>query len=313
MIDFLFLTNNNFFYMIYREGEKMLVNFNTMLQEAKKNRYAVPHFNINNLEWTKYILEEMDQLKCPVILGVSEGAKRYMGGFLTIYKMVEGLIDDLHISIPVCLHLDHGSSFAVCKEAIDAGFTSVMIDASRYELEENMKITSSVVEYAHARGVSVEAEVGHVGGTEDNVHGDVFRATLEDCFAISTTGIDALAPALGSVHGLYQGEPNLDFKRMEKINTALSIPLVLHGGTGIPEDMIQKSIACGISKININTELQLAWHQAMLDFVKSHQEVYDPRKVIGSGEGKIKEKIRKIVETFHMSNQSTKIDESNII
>ena len=284
----------------------MLVNFNEMLNLAKKDKYAVPHFNINNLEWAKYILEKMQEENLPVILGVSEGAKKYMGGFYTIRCMVEGLIKDLNINIPVCLHLDHGSSFESCKEAIDAGFSSVMIDASKYDLETNKKITKEVVDYAHSKGVSVEAEVGHVGGTEDNVYGDVFRATLEDCIEISKTGIDALAPALGSVHGLYKGEPNLDFERMKQIDETLSIPLVLHGGTGIPYDMIKKAISCGISKININTELQVTWHKDVLEFIKSNPGVYDPRKVISSGEAAMKNKISELVDVFNLNHISSK-------
>lgn len=284
----------------------MLVNFNEMLNLAKKEKYALPHFNINNLEWTKYILEKMQEENLPVILGVSEGAKKYMGGFYAISCMVKGLIKDLNITIPVCLHLDHGSSFESCKEAIDSGFSSVMIDASKYDLETNKKITKQVVDYAHPKGVSVEAEVGHVGGTEDNIYGDVFRATLEDCLEISKTGIDALAPALGSVHGLYKGEPNLDFDRMREINEALSIPLVLHGGTGIPYDMIKKAISCGISKININTELQVTWHQAVMDFIKLNPNVYDPRKVIGSGEIAMKDKINELVNVFNPNHISSK-------
>ena len=277
----------------------MLVNFNEMLKDAKKRKYAVPHFNINNLEWTRYILEKMQELKLPVILGVSEGAARYMGGFYTARLIVEGLIKDLQITIPVCLHLDHGSSFESCKEAIDAGFSSVMIDASRFDLETNKKITKEVVDYAHPKGVSVEAEVGHVGGTEDNVYGDVFRATLEDCLELAKTGIDAIAPALGSVHGLYKGEPNLDFNRMQEINEALPIPLVLHGGTGIPYDMIEKAISCGISKININTELQVTWSKAVREFLSLNQDVYDPRKIIGSGKLAMQDKIEELTRVFN--------------
>ena len=294
------------------EGEKMIVNFKEMLEEARSNNYAVPHFNINNLEWAKYILETMQELQRPVILGVSEGAKKYMGGFLTVRKMVEGLIEDLSITIPVCLHLDHGSSFEVCKEAIDAGFLSVMIDASRFELPKNVEITKQVVDYAHARGVSVEAEVGHVGGTEDNIYGDNYQATLEDCMALVQTGIDSLAPALGSVHGLYHGEPNLNFARMQQIHDALTIPLVLHGGTGILYDMFQKAISCGINKININTELQVVWHDAVSEFIKENPNIYDPRKVIGSGEEAMKDKIRELVDVFK-TPPCNNIGECNII
>ncbi len=277
----------------------MLVNVNEMLMNAKKGKYAVPHFNINNLEWTKYILEKCNELQIPVILGVSEGAAKYMGGFDAITGMVKGLMKDLNITIPVCLHVDHGSSKETCIKAIDAGFTSVMIDASRHELAENIQITKEVVEYAHQRGVTVEAEVGHIGGTEDNITSSATNATLEDCLTLyENTGIDSLAPALGSVHGFYKGEPNLDFETMKIINDHLPIPLVLHGGTGIPADKIKKAIACGISKININTDLQSVWSKAVRKFLDENKEVYDPRKIIGSGEQAIKTRIEEIVTLF---------------
>ncbi len=281
----------------------MLVNMKEMLAKAKKEKYAVPHLNINNLEWTKYILEECQELNVPVILGVSEGAAKYMGGFDGIVGMVNGLIKDLGITIPVCLHVDHGTSFDTCKKAIDAGFTSVMIDASKKPLEENIKTTKEVVDYAHKKGVTVEAEVGHIGGTEDNITSSETNATVEECVAIyENTGIDALAPALGSVHGFYKGEPNLDFDRMKEVNETLPIPLVLHGGSGIPEDMIKKAIACGTSKINVNTELQAAWAKAVREFLDENKEAYDPRKVIGSGEKALKEVVREKVTLFGTKN-----------
>ena len=277
----------------------MLVNFNEMLQRAKEGHYAVPQFNINNLEWTKYILEKCNELKIPVILGVSEGAAKYMGGFLVVSSMVKAMVESLKIEIPVCIHLDHGSSFESCKAAIDAGFTSVMIDGSKHELKENIEITKAVVDYAHERGISVEAEVGHIGGTEDNVSSSILNATLEDCVELyKNTGIDSLAPALGSVHGFYKGEPTLDFKTMQEINNTLPIPLVLHGGTGIPEDKIKQAISCGISKININTDLQVVWSKAVREFLNTDEKVYDPRKVIGSGESAMKNQINKIVTIF---------------
>ena len=277
----------------------MLVNFNEMLLKAKKEKYAVPHLNINDLEWAKYILEKCNELNIPVILGVSEGAAKYMGGYHVVAGMVKGLMEDLNIQIPVCLHVDHGSSKEACIKAIDAGFTSVMIDASRYPLAENIKTTKEVVDYAHARGVSVEAEVGHIGGTEDNITSSATNATLEDCLTLyENTKIDALAPALGSVHGFYKGEPNLDFATMKIINENLPIPLVLHGGTGIPEDKIKKAISCGISKININTDLQSVWSKAVRKFLEENQEVYDPRKIIGSGEQAIKTRIEQLVTLF---------------
>lgn len=277
----------------------MLVNFIDMLQKAKEEHYAVPHFNINNLEWTKYILEECNKLNIPVIIGVSEGATKYMGGFIAVSSMVRGMIESLNINIPVCIHLDHGSTYENCVSAIDAGFTSVMIDASKHPLEENISITKKVVEYAHARGVSVEAEVGHIGGTEDNITGNSLNATLDDCIKLyEATGIDSLAPALGSVHGFYKGEPNLDFPTMKNINETLPIPLVLHGGSGIPEDKIKTAISCGISKVNINTELQSVWSKALRKYLSENETVYDPRKIIGSGEQAIKDEIDKIVTIF---------------
>ena len=277
----------------------MLVNFKEMLKKKKKGKYAVPHLNINDLEWTKYILEKCNELQVPVILGVSEGAAKYMGGYNAVVGMVKGLMKDLNITIPVCLHVDHGSTKEACIKAIDAGFTSVMIDASRHELEENIRITKEVVDYAHERGVSVEAEVGHIGGTEDNITSSATNATLEDCLALyENTGIDSIAPALGSVHGFYKGEPNLDFETMKVINENLPIPLVLHGGTGIPDDKIEKAISCGISKININTELQSVWSKAVRKFLEENKEVYDPRKIIGSGEAAMKNRIEEIVTLF---------------
>lgn len=277
----------------------MLVNSKEMLLKAKKEHYAVPHFNINNLEWTKYILEEMDKLKKPVILGVSESAVKYMGGYNVVARMVKALLQDLNITIDVCLHLDHGSSFESCKKAVDAGFTSVMIDASKYDLEKNIKITKEVVDYAHLKDVTVEAEIGHIGGSEDGVSGNNTNAKLDECaYLVEKTNIDSLAPALGSVHGLYKGQPNLDFKTMNEINESIEIPLVLHGGTGIPDYQLQKAIECGISKININTELQIAWHDAVKQFVLENENIYDPRKVIASGEKKLKETIDFKVKEF---------------
>ncbi len=280
-------------------GDKMLVNMNQMLKKAKEEHYAVPHFNINNLEWTKFILEECNELNVPVILGVSEGAVKYMGSYLVVADMVKALVKSLNIKIPVCLHLDHGSSLESCISAIDAGFSSVMIDGSRLPLEENIKITKEVVSYAHERGISVEAEVGHIGTTEDNMTKEETNATLEDCQILyENTDIDALAAALGSVHGFYKKEANLDFETMELINKSLPVPLVLHGGTGIPDDKIRMAISKGISKININTELQSVWSKAVRKYLLENEDVYDPRKIISSGEAAMKERISEIVTLF---------------
>lgn len=278
----------------------MLVNSKKMLLDAKAGKYSIAQFNINNLEWTRYILEECNNLGVPVILGVSEGAIKYMGGFNVVFSLVDSLIKDLAISIDVCLHLDHGSSFEVCKKAIDAGFTSVMIDASKNPLDKNIEITKQVVEYAHLNDVTVEAEVGHIGGNEKSSSSRQFNATLEECDAIvKGTGIDSLAPALGSVHGLYKGEPDLDFDTMKKISEELNIPLVLHGGTGIGDTDIKEAISCGICKININTELQIAWHNGVMEFVKENANAYDPRKVIGSGRASMASAIVSKVKLFY--------------
>lgn len=283
----------------------MLQNMCKMLEKAKREGYAIPHFNINNLEWTKYILETCEQNNSPVILGVSEGAVKYMGGYNVVALMVRGLIKDLNITIPVALHLDHGSSFEECKKAIDAGFTSVMIDASRYDLDENIGITKKVVKYAKRKRVSVEAEIGHIGGTEDEISADIGYAKLEDCVKLyKNTKIDFLAPALGSVHGLYKGEPKIDFDRMQVIDKELNIPLVLHGGTGLPDDIIKKSIHCGICKININTELQIEWTKGVREKLQTDEKVYDPRKVISSGEKNIKEAITKKIELLGSASKA---------
>jgi fructose-bisphosphate aldolase class II len=282
----------------------MLNNTKEILNNAKRDAYAVPQFNINNLEWTRYILEVCQECRSPLILGVSEGAAKYMGGYKTVYNIVEGLISDLNITIPVVLHLDHGSTFECCKNAIDAGFTSVMIDSSSYPLEENIKITKEVVDYAHPKNVTVEAEIGHIGGTEDEISAEVAYARLEDCVKIvEDTNIDLLAPALGSVHGLYKGEPNIDLDRMKLIRDAIDVPLVLHGGTGLSDEIIINSVRSGVCKININTELQIAWSSAVRDFLVNNEEVYDPRKIIGSGKESLKKAVRGKIEIFNSGNR----------
>lgn len=277
-----------------------MVNSINILNNAKINKYAIPQFNINNLEWAKYILEECQSNKSPVILGVSEGAIKYIGGYDTVSHVVKSLIKDLKITIPVVLHLDHGSSVESCINAINAGFTSVMIDASKYEIDENIRITKEVTKYAKRKRVSVEAEVGHIGGNEDGVNNILNNASVEDCIKLSkNTKINSLAPALGSVHGLYKGEPKLDYIRMKEINDSIDIPLVLHGGTGIDDEKIMESIKNGISKININTELQIVWSNAVRKYLDENKEIYDPRKIISSGEKAIKEVIKNKIILFN--------------
>ncbi|WP_404330477.1 class II fructose-bisphosphate aldolase [Mesobacillus maritimus] len=267
-----------------------LVSMTEMLKKANAEGYAVGQFNLNNLEFTQAILQAAEEEKSPVILGVSEGAARYMGGFKTVVKMVEGLLEDYNVTVPVAIHLDHGSSFDKCKAAIDAGFTSVMIDASHDPFEQNVETTKKVVEYAHSKGVSVEAELGTVGGQEDDVIAEgVIYADVNECKElVERTGIDCLAPALGSVHGPYKGEPNLGFKEMDEINKVAGVPLVLHGGTGIPTADITKSISFGTAKINVNTENQIASAKAVRETLAAKPEEYDPRKYLGPARDAIK-------------------------
>ena len=285
-------------------GDNMLENTKVMLETAKKEGYAVPHFNINNLEWTRFILEECEKEKSPVILGVSEGAKKYMVGFHTVTEMVKAMIKELNITVPVALHLDHGSSILACKEAIDAGFTSGMIDASKFSLEENIAMTKEVVQYAHERNVTVEAEIGHVGGEEDGIASELAYAKVEDAVLLAnSTGIDTLAPALGSVHGIYKGEPKLDFDRMLKIKELTNLPLVLHGGSGIPDELIEKGVNCGICKLNINTDLQIVWAKAVRTYLNENETVYDPRKIIKAGEKALKEKVSEKIHLLKSNNR----------
>jgi len=283
-----------------------LVSMKEMLIKAKAEGYAVGQFNLNNLEFTQAILQAAQAENSPVILGVSEGAARYMSGFKTVVKMVEGLMEDLKITVPVAIHLDHGSSFDKCKEAIDAGFTSVMIDASHHPFEENIEITSKVVDYAHSKGVSVEAELGTVGGQEDDVVADgVIYADPKECEElVKRTGIDCLAPALGSVHGPYKGEPNLGFAEMEEIGNITGLPLVLHGGTGIPLKDIQKSVSLGTAKINVNTENQIASAKAVRETLAALTEEYDPRKYLGPAREAIKTTVIGKIREFGSSGKA---------
>lgn len=277
-----------------------LVSMKEMLLKAKEGHYAVGQFNINNVEWVGAILDEVQELKAPVILGVSEGACKYMGGPNTVVGMVKGYILDKNITVPVAIHLDHGSSVEVCKKMIDAGFTSVMIDASHFPLEENIAKTKEVVEYARKRGnISVEAELGRVGGQEEHVVAETMYAVPEECVKmVKETNIDCLAPALGSVHGPYHGEPKLGFKEMEEIAGLVKIPLVLHGGSGIPDFQIRKAIECGTCKINVNTECQQAWTKIVREVVATNATVYDPRKIIGPGKEGIKAVVKAKCEVF---------------
>lgn len=270
-----------------------------MLIKANKEKYAVGQFNINNLEWTLAILDEVQALQAPVIIGVSEGAARYMGGFNVVVHMIKGLIKDRGYTIPIAIHLDHGSSEEVCKKAIDAGFTSVMIDASHHPFKENLEITKRVVDYAHARGVSVEAELGSIGGQEEHVIAETLYANPDECLEmVQKTKIDCLAPALGSVHGPYKGEPKLGFDEMDHINKLCGVPLVLHGGSGIPDYQIKKAIERGTAKINVNTECQQEFTKVVREVLSNDTKVYDPRKYLGPGAKGIRKVVNEKCHVF---------------
>lgn len=279
-----------------------------MLNKAKEEKYAVGQFNLNNLEFTQAILQAAEEEKSPVILGVSEGAARYMGGFKFVVKMVEALMEEYGTTVPVAIHLDHGSSFEACAKAIDAGFTSVMIDGSHFPLDENIALTQKVVELAHMLGVSVEAELGRIGGQEDDLsvdEADASYAIPEECDRlVRETGVDCFAPALGSVHGPYKGEPNLGFGRMEEVMNLTGIPLVLHGGTGIPTKDIQRAISLGTAKINVNTENQIASARRVREVLADLPEEYDPRKYLGPAREAIKETVIGKMREFGSSNKA---------
>ena len=281
----------------------MLVNAKDMLNKAKAEGYAVGAFNINNLEWTKAILTAAQESASPVILGVSEGAGKYMTGYKTVAAMVKAMVEELGITVPVALHLDHGS-YEGTKRCIEAGFTSVMFDGSHYPIEENVAKTAELVELAHSLGISIEAEVGSIGGEEDGVAGRGEVADAQQCKMIADLGIDMLAAGIGNIHGKYPANwQGLDFDALEKIKQATEgMPLVLHGGTGIPRDMIKKSISLGVAKINVNTECQLSFAEATRKYIEEGKDlqgkVYDPRKLLAPGFEAIKATVKEKMELF---------------
>lgn len=285
-----------------------LVSMKEMLNTAKDNGYAVGQFNLNNLEYAQAILEAAEEEKSPVILGVSEGAGRYMGGFSVVVAIVKALMKENKTTVPVAIHLDHGSSFEACAQAIHAGFPSVMIDGSHLPLEENIAITKKVVELAHIHNVSVEAELGRIGGEEDDLvvdDADAMYAIPHECERlINETNVDCFAPALGSVHGPYKGKPNLGFERMEEVFNLTNVPLVLHGGTGIPKDDIQRAISLGTAKINVNTENQIVQAKKVREVLADNPEMYDPRKYMGPGRDAIKQAVISKMREFGSSEKA---------
>ncbi|WP_158734603.1 class II fructose-1,6-bisphosphate aldolase [Alteribacillus sp. YIM 98480] len=274
-----------------------LVSMKEMLQEAKQKGYAVGQYNINNLEFIPAFLRVAESEQSPMIIAASDRMVDFLGGFKNTARMVETLYEELNITVPVALHLDHGQTVDRCKQAIDAGFSSVMIDGSHHPIDENIAMTKEVVAYAKPHGVSVEAEVGTVGGQEDGLVGGVQYADVHECFRlVKEAEIDALAAALGSVHGPYQGEPKLGFEQMEAISQETQVPLVLHGGTGIPIHQIERAISLGHAKINVNTENIQAWTKAVRKKLSEDEKVYEPRLIllpaIEAVGNSVKEKIR---------------------
>ena len=281
----------------------MLVSAKDMLEKAKAGHYAVGQFNINNLEWTKSILLTAQELNSPVILGVSEGAGKYMAGYKTIVGMVNGMLEELNITVPVALHLDHGS-YEGCYKCIEAGFSSIMFDGSHYPIEENVEKTKELVKVCAEKGLSLEAEVGSIGGEEDGVVGMGECADPNECKMIADLGVTMLAAGIGNIHGKYpENWQGLSFETLDAIQALTGeMPLVLHGGTGIPEDMIKKAISLGVAKINVNTECQLAFAAATREYVEAGKDLqdkgYDPRKLLAPGAEAIKATVKEKMELF---------------
>ena len=287
----------------------MLVSAKEMLDKAKAGHYAVGQFNINNLEWTKSILLTAQELNSPVILGVSEGAGKYMTGFKTVAQMVKAMDEELGITVPVALHLDHGT-YEGCYKCIKAGFTSIMFDGSHYPIEENVAKTTELVNVAHALGLSIEAEVGSIGGEEDGVIGAGECADPNECKMIADLGVDMLAAGIGNIHGKYPANwAGLSFETLDAVQQKTgAMPLVLHGGTGIPEDMIKKAIDLGVSKINVNTECQLAFQEATRKYIEAGKDLegkgFDPRKLLADGAKAICDTVKEKMELFGSVNKA---------
>ena len=287
----------------------MIVSATEMLKKAKAGHYAVGQFNINNLEWTKAILLTAEEMKSPVILGVSEGAGKYMTGFKTVAAMVRAMDESLGITVPVALHLDHGT-YEGAKTCIEAGFSSIMFDGSHYEIEENVAKTTELVKLAHDHGLSIEAEVGAIGGEEDGVIGAGECADPDECKRIADLGVDMLAAGIGNIHGIYPANwEGLSFETLDAIQQKTGeMPLVLHGGSGIPNEMIKKAITLGVSKVNVNTECQLVFAAATREYIEAGKDKqgkgYDPRKLLAPGTEAIKAEVKAKIELFGSANKA---------
>ncbi|PWM41914.1 MAG: fructose-1,6-bisphosphate aldolase, class II [Clostridiales bacterium] len=287
----------------------MLVSAKEMVRKAYEGHYAVGQFNINNLEWTKAILLTAEENQSPVILGVSEGAGKYMCGYKTVMGMVKGMIEELKITVPVAVHLDHGS-YEGAKQVIADGFSSVMFDGSHYGIEENIEKTKEIIRLAGEKGMSVEAEVGSIGGEEDGVIGRGEVADPDECKKIADLGVDFLAAGIGNIHGKYPANwAGLDFEALEKIQAKTAgMPLVLHGGTGIPAEMIKKAVSLGVAKINVNTECQLSFAAATRNYIEAGKDLegkgFDPRKLLAPGFEAIKATVKEKMELFGSVNKA---------
>ena len=287
----------------------MLVSTKEMLTKAKAGKYAVGQFNINNLEWTKAVLLTAQEMNSPVILGVSEGAGKYMAGYKTIVGMVNGMLEELKITVPVALHLDHGS-YEACYKCIEAGFSSIMFDGSHYPIDENVAKTAELVKVCAEKGMSLEAEVGAIGGEEDGVVGTGECADPDECKMIADLGVTMLAAGIGNIHGKYPANwAGLSFETLDAIQQKTGdMPLVLHGGTGIPADMIQKAISLGVAKINVNTECQLSFAAATRQYIEEGKDLvgkgFDPRKILAPGTEAIKATVREKMELFGSVNKA---------
>lgn len=274
----------------------MLINSKELLDKAKHNKQAILQFNVNNLEWARYILETAEEEKKSIILGFSEGAIRYIGGYKTVVNIINSLIEELNITVNIVLHLDHGNTVESCIKAIDSGFTSVMYDGSKLSLKENIENTKKIVFYANQKNVSVEGELGKLGTHENKLS----YTNLEDAiYYVKETKIDSLAPSVGNMHGIYKELPNINYELINKLSKNISIPLVLHGGSGLSSEDFIKCVEAGITKININTQLQIAWANALRKYLNDNLDVYDPRKIISSGQNAIKNTIRKYFNIFY--------------
>lgn len=278
---------------------------NTFIQEAKKSHYAIPQINVNGLIWIECILKAAEKTRSPIILGTTDKVIDFLGGYDFICKTIKNKVKSMNITVPVIIHLDHGLTLEGCKKAVDAGYDSVMFDGSKLPIDENIAQTKEIVDYAHKHHVIVEGEVGAIGGNEDGVIGNVQYARLEDCIRLAKeANLHTLAPALGSVHGKYQGEPNLGFKEMEEIQEAIDIPLVLHGASGISDEDLVRAIKLGHAKINFNTEINIAWSNQLRQTLTNDQNIFNPQQILNPSKDAIEKTVEQIIHKCLSNNRA---------